>query len=149
VTPWLGRTPDSDAAVPASIGVQQASLDIVLAGMHEVIHGARGTARAAALGLPGIEMAGKTGTSQVRRISRADRAAGRHKRKDIPWANRDHALFVCFAPYVEPRFAVSVIVEHGEGGSKVAAPIARDIMRKAFELFPAATMTAANTDTAS
>ena len=145
VVPWLGRVPGPEA--PTSIEVPQASLDIVLSGMREVVNGPRGTARAAALGLPGIEMGGKTGTSQVRRISRADRAAGRHKRKDIAWANRDHALFVCFAPCVEPRFAVSVIVEHGEGGSKVAAPIARDIMRKAFELFPiggeAATATAA------
>jgi penicillin-binding protein 2 len=153
VTPWLGRPPGPDDAPPASIGVPQASLDIVVSGMREVVHGARGTARAAVLGLPGIEMGGKTGTSQVRRISRADRAAGRHKRKDIPWANRDHALFVCFAPYDLPRFAVSVIVEHGEGGSKVAAPIARDIMRKAFELFPAgsgpATVAAGDAGTAS
>ena len=83
-------------------------------------------------------MAGKTGTSQVRRISRAERAAGRHKRKDIPWDERDHALFVCFAPLGEPRYAVAVVVEHGMSGSKAAAPIARDIMRKALELDPGA-----------
>ncbi|HEX8375511.1 MAG TPA: penicillin-binding transpeptidase domain-containing protein, partial [Geminicoccaceae bacterium] len=52
------------------------------------------------------------------------------------WVQRDHALFVCFAPYHDPTYAVSVIVEHGIGGSKVAAPIARDIMRKALELNP-------------
>jgi penicillin-binding protein 2 len=55
---------------------------------------------------------------------------------EIPWVQRDHALFVCFAPYSDPRYAVSVIVEHGIGGSKVAGPIARDIMRKALELDP-------------
>ena len=87
---------------------------------------------------PGVEMAGKTGTAQVRRISRADRAAGRHKRKDIPWVERDHALFVCFAPYADPRYAVAVVVEHGhERRSKAASPIARDIMRRTLELDPA------------
>ncbi|MEM8842815.1 MAG: penicillin-binding transpeptidase domain-containing protein, partial [Pseudomonadota bacterium] len=49
-----------------------------------------------------------------------------------PWRRRDHALFVAFAPYENPRYAVSVIVEHGGGGSKAAAPIARDIMMRAL-----------------
>ena len=106
--------------------------------MREVVHGSRGTARAADPGLPGVEMAGKTGTSQVRRISRAERAAGSHKRKDIPWIERDHALFVCCAPLASPRYAVAVVVEHGLSGSKAASPIARDIMRKALELDPGA-----------
>ncbi|HEX6012851.1 MAG TPA: penicillin-binding transpeptidase domain-containing protein, partial [Geminicoccaceae bacterium] len=133
VRPWLVRP--ADLADPEPIGVAKASLDLVLAGMREVVHGARGTARAAALGLPGIESGGKTGTSQVRRISKADRAAGRHKRKDdVPWKQRDHALFVCFAPFSDPRYAVSVIVEHGQSGSKAASPIARDILRKILEL---------------
>jgi penicillin-binding protein 2 len=70
----------------------------------------------------------------VRRISRAERDAGRHKRKDLPWKERDHALFVCYAPVAAPRLAVAVIVEHGMSGSKAAAPIARDILRKALEL---------------
>jgi penicillin-binding protein 2 len=88
-------------------------------------------------GLPGVEMAGKTGTAQVRRISRAERAAGSHKRKDLPWIERDHALFVCCAPLASPRYAVAVVVEHGMSGSKAASPIARDIMRKALQLDPA------------
>ena len=83
-------------------------------------------------------MGGKTGTSQVRRMTAAERAmsAERRKKLDIPWIERDHALFVCFAPYQDPRYAVSVVVEHGQGGAKIAAPIARDIMRKALELNP-------------
>jgi penicillin-binding protein 2 len=133
VRPWFVAT----AAEPApSIGINQAHLELVLRGMRNVVHGRRGTARQAQLGLDGIEMAGKTGTSQVKRISRAERAAGAHKRKDRPWKERDHALFVCFAPVAAPRYAVAVIVEHGEGGSRTAAPIARDIMRKALELAP-------------
>jgi penicillin-binding protein 2 len=124
-------------APPPPLGVAQASLDLVLRGMRDVVHGPRGTARAAALGLPGVEVGGKTGTSQVRRISKADRLAGRHKRKDIPWEERDHALFVAFAPFAAPRYAVAVVVEHGVSGAKTAAPIARDILRQAIELDPA------------
>ena len=75
-------------------------------------------------------------SSQVKRISKADRATGAHKRKDRPWKDRDHALFVCFAPFASPRYAISVIVEHGEGGSTTASPIARDIMRRCLELAP-------------
>ena len=73
-------------------------------------------------------MAGKTGTSQVRIITAAERAAGVTKNEQLPWNRRDHALFVCYAPYDKPRYAVAQIVEHGGGGSAVAAPIARDIL---------------------
>jgi penicillin-binding protein 2 len=135
VQPWL-VAPGEAGDPPPPLGVPRAHLDVVRAGMREVIHGGRGTARAADLGMPGVEMAGKTGTAQVRRISRAERAVGRHKRKDLPWAERDHALFVCFAPFAEPRYAVAVVVEHGMSGSKFASPIARDIMRRTLELGP-------------
>jgi penicillin-binding protein 2 len=136
VVPTFVRDPK--APPPEPLGVNRAHLDAVLRGMHEVVHGKRGTARQAAVDLPGIEMAGKTGTSQVRRMTAAERALGAERRKklEIPWIQRDHALFVCFAPYQDPLYAVSVVVEHGIGGSKVAAPIARDIMRKALELNP-------------
>ena len=73
-------------------------------------------------------MAGKTGTSQVRRITMAERLAGVTKNEDLPWRRRDHALFVCYAPVHAPRYCAAVIVEHGGGGSKTAAPIAKDIM---------------------
>jgi len=126
--------PPEQAPPPASIEISQSSLKAVLYGMREVVHGPRGTARQAALDLPGIEMGGKTGTSQVRRISKAERAAGLHKRKDKPWEHRHHALFTCFAPYDAPRYALAVIVEHGNSGSKAAAPIAKDIMTKALQL---------------
>jgi penicillin-binding protein 2 len=73
-------------------------------------------------------MGGKTGTSQVRRISKWERESGVLKNRQRPWKERDHALFVGYAPYQNPRFAVSVVVEHGGGGSKVAAPVGRDIL---------------------
>ena len=80
-------------------------------------------------------MAGKTGTVQVRRISTKERESteGVIKNEDLPWKMRDHALFTCFAPYKSPKYALSVVVEHGGSGSKVAAPIARDIML--FQLY--------------
>lgn len=135
VTPWL-VVPDAPTA-PASIGVPPEALALVLRGMRDVVHGGRGTARGADPKLPGVEIGGKTGTSQVRRISKSERAAGLHKRKDIAWEERDHALFVGLAPFAAPRFAVSVIVEHGVSGARAAAPIARDILRKTLELDPA------------
>ncbi len=89
-------------------------------------------------------MAGKTGTSQVRNITDAERENGVTKNEDLPWKRRDHALFINFAPYDDPEIAVSVVVEHGGGGSKSAAPIARDITLQALfkgtpplEVYPA------------
>ena len=66
--------------------------------------------------------AGKTGTSQVRRFTERQREL-EIKNEDLPYEQRDHALFVAFAPYKEPRYAISVLVEHGGSGSKSAAPI--------------------------
>ena len=75
-------------------------------------------------------MGGKTGTAQVKKITLKQRYAG-VKNADLPWKQRHHALFVGYAPYDNPRYAVSVIVEHGGGGSRAAAPIARDILLQA------------------
>jgi penicillin-binding protein 2 len=104
--------------------------------MYEVVNGAYGTARQYQLPDPQAAMAGKTGTSQVRRISRSERITGVRKNEDKAWEERDHALFVGFAPYQEPRYAVSVLVEHGGSGSAAAGPIARDILAKTLELDP-------------
>ena len=68
-------------------------------------------------------MGGKTGTAQVRRISGAFRGGA-----NVPWKFRDHALFIAFAPVDNPRYAISVVVEHGIGGSRAAAPIAKDVL---------------------
>ncbi|MDX1539942.1 MAG: penicillin-binding protein 2 [Geminicoccaceae bacterium] len=118
------------------IGVSEWALRFIKDGMSEVVNGASGTARAARLPFEDVLMAGKTGTSQVQRISRAERATGVRKNEEKPWPERDHALFVAFAPLDEPRYAVAVVVEHGGSGSKAAAPVARDIMAKAIELDP-------------
>ena len=73
-------------------------------------------------------MAGKTGTSQVRRITKAERETKVKKNEDLPWKERDNALFIGYVPTNAPRYAISVVVEHGGGGAAVAGPIARDIL---------------------
>jgi penicillin-binding protein 2 len=138
VKPWLVRgehalTSDREAD---RIDVSDWALRFVRDGMFEVVNGERGTARAAKLPGGNLLMSGKTGTSQVRRISRAERLTGVLKNDEKPWVERDHALFVAFAPDPDPRYAVAVVVEHGGSGSKAAAPVARDIMAKALELDP-------------
>ncbi len=122
---------------PQPIGLNRAQLELVTRGMDAVVNGPRGTAAKSRLELPGVTMGGKTGTSQVRRITMSEREAGMHKLENRPWRERDHALFVGFAPVGAPRYAVAVIVEHGGGGSKVAAPIARDIMTETLKRDPA------------
>ncbi|WP_222182068.1 penicillin-binding protein 2 [Geminicoccus harenae] len=137
IAPWLVRGGERQLACCTAlepVGVAKEHLDVVLDGMFRVVNSPSGTARSAALHTPGVLMAGKTGTSQVRRITKADRLSGAYKRKDIPWEHRDHALFVGFAPHEQPRYAVAVVVEHGGGGSAVAAPIARDLLDRALQL---------------
>jgi len=119
------------------LGVGRSALDIVRAGMEAVVNEPGGTAVRSALPDPDWRLAGKTGTSQVRRISDEERAAGVTKNEDLPWARRDHALFVCYAPAERPRYACSVVVEHGGSGSKAAGPKAREIMRAVTRKDPA------------
>ncbi|WP_339630481.1 penicillin-binding protein 2 [uncultured Sneathiella sp.] len=128
--------PVDDEAANRDIGVSQSALKTVLSGMNKVVNGPRGSARAAKIQVEGWEMAGKTGTAQVRRISRKERIEGVRKSDEKPWEERDHALFVGFAPYDDPRYAVSVIVEHGGSGSGAAAPIARDLLQETLRLDP-------------
>lgn len=122
---------------PKSIGVNPRHLDMIKKAMAEVMEHPRGTAYAARIKAPGFSMAGKTGTAQVRRISQRERDGGVIKNKDLPWKFRDHALFVGYGPIEKPRYAISVVVEHGGGGSSVAAPIARDVMTQTLERDPA------------
>lgn len=110
------------------------NLDIVKKGMFDVVNSEDGTARRAAFNVNGQKMGGKTGTTQVRRISLKERQTGIIKDSDLPWKLRNHALFVGYAPHDHPKYAVAVIVEHGSSGSGVAAPIASKILKSAVEL---------------
>ena len=107
-------------------------LDGVRLGMHEVVNGEQGTAKSSRVVDPTLVFAGKTGTSQVRNITAAEREAGVISNDQLPWNRRDHALFVGYAPYDAPRYAISVVVEHGGGGSTAAAPIGRDVILRAL-----------------
>ncbi len=120
-----------------SLGLPERGLHLVREGMWAVVNEAGGTAPIARLGLPGIQMAGKTGSTQVRRVSREQREHG-YRSDKLPWEFRPHALFVCYAPYDAPRYAVSVVVEHGNAGAAAAAPLARDIMVDVLTRDPAA-----------
>jgi penicillin-binding protein 2 len=108
----VGRLPVSDL-----------NLGLVKQGMWEVVQGERGTARIARL--KQIEISGKTGTAQVVSLDTIEKGAeGQDERRF-----KDHAWFIAYAPSVEPRIAIAVIVEHGEHGSSAAAPIARELVR--------------------
>jgi len=127
------------APQPVSLNIPEAHMRVVHTGMNLVTNNPHGTAYRARIEQEGWEMAGKTGTSQVRRISMAERLAGITKNEDLPWRRRDHALFIAFAPVHAPRYACAVVVEHGGGGSKTAAPIARDILIETQRRDPSAT----------
>jgi penicillin-binding protein 2 len=108
------------------LGIPQEHLDAVRGGMWEVVNG-DGTAGASRLPLDGIEMSGKTGTAQVRRIT------GGQRGQSGDWKYRDHGLFVFFAPSDKPRYAGAVVIEHGMGGARAAAPVAKDVLTFLFD----------------
>jgi penicillin-binding protein 2 len=131
----------TDRVTFPSLNVSPRDLRLVLDGMNAVVNEQGGTAYAARIAEPGMQMGGKSGTSQVRHITKAEREHGLRKIKDVPWKDRDHALFVSFAPVSSPRYVCAVVVEHGGesagGGSAVAAPICRDILRETLKRDPA------------
>lgn len=103
-------------------------LAMVRKGMFAVSNEPGGTAYRARIEQEGMWLSGKTGSAQVRRITMRERETGVKKNDELPWKERDHALFVAYAPEDNPRYSIAVVVEHGGGGSAVAAPIARDVM---------------------
>jgi penicillin-binding protein 2 len=144
VSPRLVRAdglmpPGGDRVLPdfAPLGVSPYVLGLVLDGMNAVVNEQGGTAYAARITEPNFAMGGKSGTSQVRHISDYEREHGVRKARQIPWKERDHALFVAFAPVGAPRYVCATVVEHGGGGSAVAAPICHDILLEAQRRDPA------------
>jgi len=114
-----------------SLGIPDADMRLIREAMWAVVNGG-GTAGASRLPSQYGQMAGKTGTTQVRRVTREQRERGFNV-SQVPREWRPHALFVAYAPHDNPLFALSVIVEHGSSGSGAAAPLARDIMVEAFQ----------------
>ena len=134
VVPSFTKLNLKEKAKIKKLPISYENLEIVKRGMFEVVNVEKGTAVGSAFNINGMKMSGKTGTTQVRRISMKERQSGIIKDEDLPWNLRNHALFVGFAPHNKPKYAVAVVVEHGSSGSGVAAPIASKILQKAIEL---------------
>jgi len=107
-------------------------IKIIKKAMFKVVNENKGTAFKSRL--DDIKFAGKTGTSQVRRISLSERESDDFREKEQEWKNRDHALFVGYMPYDDPKYSISVIIEHGGSGASTAAPIAKQIFNYINEL---------------
>jgi penicillin-binding protein 2 len=148
VVPRLVRSdgvmpPGGDRIPPdfPALGVSPGVLALVLDGMNAVVNEQGGTAYAERITDPGLAMGGKSGTSQVRAITEYEHEHGLRKISQIPWKERDHALFVGFAPVGAPRYVCATVVEHGGvgggHGSEVAGPICRDVLREVQRRDPA------------
>ena len=125
----------ANAADFPKIDISARSRQILMHALDEAMNHPRGTAYNSRIMDPGLAAGGKTGTAQVRRITMLERESGVKKNKERPWRERDHSLFVGYAPGDQPRYAGSVVVEHGGGGSKTAAPIARDVLKEVQRIY--------------
>ncbi len=111
---------------PTRLPIPEEHLAIVREGMDMVVNSA-GTGARSRFDIDGAKMAGKTGTAQVRGIK------GSFRGQSGAWKYRDHGLFVCFAPVEQPRYAAAVVIEHGLGGARAAAPVAKDVLTFLFD----------------
>ena len=117
-----------------SLDIDTSHIEFIREAMWAVCEEPGGTAyKPNGLGLDGVQMAGKTGTGQVRGISSSERRSRIRRNEELPWKLRDHSVFVGFAPFDNPRFAVACLVEHGGSGAKRAASISRAVLGRALE----------------
>lgn len=136
IKPTFLKVSDGEKSKIKKIDVSPANLELIKEGMYAVVNKPGGTAWRSQFDYHGQRMGGKTGTTQVRRITMKERREGIKKESELPWRLRNHALFVGYAPHDNPKYAVAVLVEHGGGGSSVAAPLAGKILREAVMLDP-------------
>ncbi len=118
-----------------SLRLNPQHLAIVRQGMSDVVNSSQGTANALRVKQPELTYAGKTGTAQVKRITEREREMG-ITQASLPWHLRHHALFVCYGPVDNPRYACAVIVEHGQAGGATAGPIGRDVLVETMKRDP-------------
>lgn len=141
VKPWItdaiGERSGPDINWP-KLEIQSQYLELVKKGMDRAVNGANGTAHESRIHTAAWRMGGKTGTSQVKRITMKQRSEG-IMNADLPWEHRHHALFVGYAPVNDPRYACAVVIEHGGGGASSAAPLARDLLLETQKRDPAST----------
>ena len=117
---------------PKRVAIARRHFATIRQAMRDVVNAPGGTAYASRLGITDWELAGKTGTAQLQKIDARQRELPKTALADIPWQERDHSLFVGYAPHHAPRYAICVVVEHGGAGSIAAAPAARDVMRVVY-----------------
>ena len=134
IKPTFVKTGEKERQKIRNMRLNKNHVDWVKEGMCAVVNRPGGTAFGSRFNFEGQEMCGKTGTTQVRRITMKERQSGIVRQEDLPWKYRNHALFVGYAPQDKPKYAVAVLVEHGGGGSSVAAPIGAKLLREALKL---------------
>jgi len=110
----------------------QENIKLILDALYGATNEPMGTSYRSRLTKPEYIYAGKTGTSQTRRLTQEEREL-KLKQAELPYEKRDHALFIAFAPYKDPRYAISVVIEHGGTGSSGAAPIAKKVIKKVLD----------------
>lgn len=134
INPTFKKLDKSEKIEAENMGLSRQNIEIVKQGMFDVVNAQGGTAMMAKFDFNGQKMAGKTGTTQVRRISMKERETGVLEQDEIPWKYRNHALFVAYAPHDNPKYGIAVVVEHGGSGSSVAAPIGSKMLLEALKL---------------
>ena len=110
----------------------QENINFVKDAMYAATNEVGGTSYGSRISDKKFMFAGKTGSSQVKRFTEEQREL-EVKQKDLVYKDRDHALFVAYAPVSKPQYAISVVVEHGGSGSSAAAPIAKKVIKKVLE----------------
>ncbi|MCB9982456.1 MAG: penicillin-binding protein 2 [Rhodospirillales bacterium] len=142
VKPWITADGLAQNSMPEKgwlkLDIDPKHLEIVKDGMEQVVNTKEGTAYGSRAADPALAFGGKTGTGQVQRITMKQRLEG-VKNEELAWKSRHHALFVGYAPLKSPRYIASVVVEHGVGGSRTAAPLARDLLIETQKRDPGAT----------
>jgi len=128
VIPRLVIPENGEAPEFKSVGLQERNIRILVSGLEKVLRQG-GTAAHLAINVNGRRMGGKTGTSQVRRISEEERARGQRTTEQLPWHLRNHGLFVGYAPLNSPRYAVATILEH-VGGASPATQVTANVMKE-------------------
>ena len=108
------------------------NIKIVQKAMFSSTNEVRGTSYRSRIEDPKYQFAGKTGTAQVKRITKEDRELDL-KTFEIPYEERDHALYIAYGPYKNPRYAISILIEHGGSGGTVAAPLAKKLFKKIID----------------
>ena len=127
ITRYVGAKEQPRPPIPP-LPLSDKALATVREGMRMAVNEPGGTAYYRRITEPGFEMAGKTGTAQVRRITKEERARGETKTNNMPWKYREHELFIAFAPVEKPRYACSVVIEHGAAIAPFHVEVARDIL---------------------